>query len=299
MLSGSLVALVTPMDEQGALDFRSLSDLIEQHVSAGTQGLVIAGTTGEGASLLTEELKQLVLFVVKQVQQRMPVMVGVGCNNSAATLKRAQSAQAWGADAVLVVTPYYNKPSQQGLSWHYKTIAQGVSVPVYLYNVPSRTGCDLLPDTVAQLAHEQANILGLKEACATPERHQQLLALDLPTDFTLLSGDDVTASAFIQQGAHGVISVVANVVPQLMVKLVSASRLDQETVTGALQAQLEPLMQLLFCQSNPIPVKWALHAMGRMTSGIRLPLLPLENSYRAALLAELQALKLISSKEYS
>ena len=299
MLKGSLVALVTPMEESGVLDFSSLELLVERQLQAGTSGLVVAGSTGEAAALSSEEFIELVACVVDVVKHRVPVIVGTGTNVTATSIERACLAQSLGADGLLVVTPYYNKPTQAGLYAHYIAVAQAVDIPIYLYNVPVRTGCDLLPQTVEKLAQTQCNILGLKEALATTKRHKQLLSLDLPDDFSLLSGDDLTAPEFITLGAHGVISVMANIAPEKMVELVMFAQDRELEKMQYLQSKMFSLNELLFCQTNPIPVKWALCAMGLLKLGIRSPLLTLENRYQADLIAALHSLEIISLKEYS
>ena len=300
MLSGSITALVTPMDSKGVLDFNALSRLIEQQLSFGTSALVIAGSTGEAAALSVDEYKQLICFVVKHVKERVPVIVGSGTNITQSTVERSQLAESLGANGLLVVTPYYNKPTQQGLYLHYLTVAQSVKVPVYLYNVPARTGCDLLPATVERLAHAHSNIVGLKEASDDVQRIHALLALrQVPSNFSWLSGDDLSAANFILAGGHGVISVAANVIPDKVSLLVKSAQAQEKTKTQTLVASLKAFNQLLFCQTNPIPVKWALHALGLIQPGIRLPLLTLEEQYRPALIKELQRLQLIVSKEYS
>jgi len=287
-LGGSIVAIVTPMQADGAVDYKCLEALVEWHISEGTDGIVAVGTTGESATLAVEEHLEVIRRVIAQVKGRIPVIAGTGANATSEAIELTRAAAALGADACLVVTPYYNKPPQEGLYQHYKAIAEAVAVPIILYNVPGRTGCDLQPATVARLA-SIPNIIGLKEAVGTAERRAALLALKLPADFLLLSGDDETAREAILAGFKGDISVTANIAPKQMHLLCAAARAGDAATAAVLDAQLLPLHQHLFVEPNPIPVKWALHAMGRIPTGLRLPLVPLSPSAEPTVLAALKA----------
>lgn len=285
MFQGSLVALVTPMEPQGSIDWARLEQLIEFHLREGSDGLVSVGTTGESATLDEAEHCEVIRFTVETVRQRVPVIAGTGANSTAEAIHLTERAKALGADACLLVTPYYNKPTQEGLFQHYRAVAEAVSIPQILYNVPSRTGCDLLPDTVARLA-SVPHIIGLKEATGDLARAAQLLSA-LPEGFLLFSGDDATAAEFCLLGGHGVISVTANVAPRLMHELCAAARLGDRIRVKGIDDRLALLHQDLFVESNPIPVKWALAEMGLIQRGIRLPLTWLsegcEGRVRAAL----------------
>lgn len=287
MFQGSLVALVTPMEPQGSIDWARLEQLIEFHLREGSDGLVSVGTTGESATLDEAEHCEVIRFTVETVRQRVPVIAGTGANSTAEAIHLTERAKALGADACLLVTPYYNKPTQEGLFQHYRAVAEAVSIPQILYNVPSRTGCDLLPDTVARLA-SVPHIIGLKEATGDLARAAQLLSA-LPEGFLLFSGDDATAAEFCLLGGHGVISVTANVAPRLMHELCTAARLGDRIRVKGIDDRLALLHQDLFVESNPIPVKWALAEMGLIQRGIRLPLTWLsegcEGRVRAALVA--------------
>jgi 4-hydroxy-tetrahydrodipicolinate synthase len=277
MFHGSLVALVTPMQPDGAVDYASLAELVEWHIASQTDGLVILGTTGESPTIENSERRQIVQRVINQVHARIPVIVGTGSNSTRHTIQLTQQAMEMGADATLIVTPYYNKPTQEGLYQHFSAVAQKVPVPQILYNVPSRTGCDLLPDTILRL-NRYANIIGVKEASCDVSRVEKLLSAELD----LLSGDDATAAAFMLAGGKGVISVVANVAPAAVHALCEAARQGHRHQVEKQDQQLKALYQALFCEANPIPVKWALHEMGRIKSGIRLPLTPLNESCHTA-----------------
>lgn len=287
-LGGSIVAIVTPMQADGAVDYKSLEALVEWHIAEGTDGIVAVGTTGESATLDVDEHLEVIRRVIAAAKGRVPVIAGTGANSTREAIELTRAASAAGADACLVVTPYYNKPPQEGLYQHYKAIAEAVAVPIILYNVPGRTGCDMQPITVLRLARI-ANIIGLKEAVGTAERRAALLALPLPPDFVLLSGDDETAREAILAGFKGDISVTANVAPRLMHELCAAALAGDAAKAAAIDARLLPLHQNLFVEPNPIPVKWALHQMGRIPAGLRLPLVPMsanaEPPVRAALAA--------------
>jgi 4-hydroxy-tetrahydrodipicolinate synthase len=270
MIQGSIVALVTPMAEDGALDFDSLDRLVEFHIEQGTDALVAVGTTGESATLDEAEHCEVIRRVVARAAGRIPVIAGTGANCTREAIALTRKAQDLGADACLLVTPYYNKPTQEGLYRHYRTLAEAVDIPQILYNVPGRTACDLQPATVARLA-PIPNIVGIKEATGQLERAAEIRRLCGP-DFLLYSGDDATACEFCLQGGHGVISVTANVAPRLMHEMCAAARAGDRATARDIDARLEGLHRDLFIESNPIPVKWAVHAMGLIPPGIRLPL---------------------------
>ncbi|MCL7461596.1 4-hydroxy-tetrahydrodipicolinate synthase [Pseudomonas sp. NW5] len=270
MISGSIVALVTPMDAQGALDWESLTQLVDFHVREGTHAIVAVGTTGESATLDVDEHVAVIRHVVREVAGRIPVIAGTGANSTREAIELTASAKAAGADACLLVTPYYNKPTQEGLYLHHKAIAEAVAIPQILYNVPGRTACDMLADTVARLS-SVPNIIGVKEATGNLERAREVLD-KVAADFLVYSGDDATAVELMLMGGKGNISVTANVAPRAMSELcVAAMRGDAETAR-AINQRLMPLHQQLFCEANPIPVKFALHEMGLIPAGIRLPL---------------------------
>jgi 4-hydroxy-tetrahydrodipicolinate synthase len=281
VFKGSLVALATPFDDDNRVDYRALKALIDFHVDAGSDGLVIAGTTGESATLDTDEHIELIQRSVKLVDGRLPVIAGTGSNSTAQTITLSQAVQDSGIDAFLVVVPYYNKPVQEGLHQHFTAIADAVNKPLMLYNVPGRTVADLLPETVARLAQHD-NIIALKEATGDIDRLKDIQAL-VDDDFLLFSGDDFTMLRFIEQGGHGVVTVSGNVVPAQVAevcRLASAGRVDE---ARALDDTLQPLNKALFVESNPIPVKWALHEMGLMSLGIRLPLTVHAEEYHAGM----------------
>lgn len=283
MYRGSNVALVTPMSDSGKIDFAALERLLEFHVSEGTDGVVIAGTTGESPTLETDELEELVAFSVRTVAGRIPVIAGSGTNSTRGAAKLSRIVEKAGADAALVVTPYYNKPGQTGLRSHYVAVAESVDLPIILYNVPGRTAVDLLPATVAALA-EVPNIVGLKEATPGVERLAQLREL-CPDDFCLLSGDDATSMDFVLAGGDGVISVTANVAPRLMHGLCVASLAGESKKAASINDRLQDLHTELFAEANPIPVKWAVARMGLMNDGIRLPMTRLDEIHHESLAA--------------
>jgi len=277
MFHGSIVAIVTPMSANGDIDFAAYEKLIDWHLQNKTDGIVVLGTTGESATVEADERKRLVEATVAQVNERVPVIVGTGANSTKITIDLTKQAMECGADAALLVTPYYNKPTQEGLYQHFGAVAEAAPIPQILYNVPSRTSCDLLPETVARLS-EHANIVALKEATGSLERFQELLDLNIEMD--LLSGDDFTAMEFILRGGKGTISVVANVAPKAMHEMCKAALKKQRDVAEKINQQLGPVATALFTESNPIPTKWALHEMGMIETGIRLPLTPLSEQYR-------------------
>jgi len=273
MFGGSIVALVTPMHEDGSLDLEALGRLVEFHVEAGTDAIVIAGTTGESPCLSSAELATLVRAAVEAATGRITIIGGSGSNSTARALELTEIVRDAGAAAALVVTPYYNKPTQQGLFLHYQAIA-GVGLPVVLYNVPGRTACDLLPETVARLA-EVHGVVAIKEAVPGTDRVKRFREL-MGDRLGLLSGDDATAMDFLLAGGDGFISVTANVAPRLMHGLCEAARHGEPRKALALNDRLEGLHRALFVEPNPIPVKWAVMNMGLIRSGIRLPLTQLE-----------------------
>ncbi len=277
MFSGSMVAIVTPMHEDGTIDKQALQELIEWHIQSKTNGIIVAGSTGESATLEHDEQFELVSLVVKQVAGRIPVIAGAGTNATRSTLKLTEYAQRAGADACLIVTPYYNKPTQNGLYQHYKMVAEKISLPIILYNVPGRTACDLLPETIERLANIK-NIIGIKEATGKVDRTQEIIQRCGPA-FEVYSGDDATALDLMLHGAKGVISVTANIVPRKMHEMCQAALSGERTLAEKINGELMLLHQRLFIESNPIPTKWALHTMGKIQAGIRMPLLPLDKKY--------------------
>lgn len=287
MFHGSMVALVTPMHTDGAIDFDALADLIEFHVENHTDAIIIAGTTGESATLDMQEHCHLLRESVKLVNGRLPVIAGTGANSTTEAIELTQCAMEAGADAALLVTPYYNKPTQEGLYLHYKAIAAAVPIPQILYNVPGRTACDLLPETIIRLAGV-ANIIGVKEATGDLDRVAMIKA-ECGDGMDIISGDDATAMELILRGGKGVISVTSNVAPQAMHDMCAAALAGDGALAHEINANLIPLHQDLFIESSPIPVKWALHEMGLTGSGIRLPLTPLSESLRPRLRATLKA----------
>lgn len=286
MFHGSIVALVTPMQNNGSIDYLALNDLIEWHIAEKTDAIVIVGTTGESATLSPEEQFELIKMTVKQVAKRIPVIAGTGTNSTKTTLERTIQAKKAGADACLLITPYCNKPTQQGLIEHYRYVADNSSLPIILYNVPSRTGCDLLPETVIKLAKIK-NIIGIKEATGKIERATDILKQTGDT-FIILSGDDATSLELMLAGAKGVISVTANIAPRQMYELCEAVRNNNLSLAKTLNDKLMPLHKNLFLESNPIPVKWGLEQMGKIPSGIRLPLTPFDAKYHAQLQQAMQ-----------
>jgi len=282
MFHGSMVALVTPMEEGGAIDYPALDDLIEFHIEHGTNAIVAVGTTGESATLDFDEHCQVIKAVVDRVAGRIPVIAGTGANSTTEAIELTRCAQENGADAALLVTPYYNKPTQEGLNRHHKLIAETVPLPQILYNVPGRTACDMLPETVARLA-DIPNIVGLKEATGDIDRAREILAR-CGDRIDLYSGDDGTALAFLLAGGKGVISVTTNVAPAKMARMCAAAVAGDESTARELDDQLAALHRCLFLESNPIPAKWAVQQMGLIKGGIRLPLTPFSEPYHAELL---------------
>ncbi|MCP3749543.1 4-hydroxy-tetrahydrodipicolinate synthase [Pseudomonas sp. SBB6] len=276
MIAGSMVALVTPMDAQGRLDWDSLGKLVDFHLEKGTHAIVAVGTTGESATLDVDEHIKVIEFVVKRVAGRIPVIAGTGANSTSEAVHLTRNAQKAGADACLLVVPYYNKPTQEGLYQHFKHIAEAVDIPQILYNVPGRTACDMQAETVIRLS-TVANIIGIKEATGDLTRAKAILD-GVSKDFIVLSGDDPTAVELILMGGKGNISVTANVAPREMADLCEAALEGNAEKARAINEKLMPLHKNLFIEANPIPVKWALVEMGLMQQGIRLPLTWLSES---------------------
>lgn len=281
MFTGSLVAIVTPMHENGDLDLVALKKLIDFHVDAGTDGIVIVGTTGESPTVDVEEHCLLIQTTVEHVAGRIPVIAGTGANSTSEAIELTRKAKALGADACLLVAPYYNKPSQEGLYQHFAAIAQAVDIPQILYNVPGRTGCDIQNDTVVRLSAIK-NIVGIKDATGGIERGTDLL-LKVPADFVVYSGDDATSLSLLLLGGRGVISVTANVAPALMHDMCVKAMAGDVVAARQINAKLFALHQKLFVEANPIPVKWVLQQMGYIQTGIRLPLVNLSSQYHAIL----------------
>jgi 4-hydroxy-tetrahydrodipicolinate synthase len=283
MFAGSLVAIVTPMRADGAVDFEAWARLLDFHAMNGTQGIVVGGTTGESATLTDAELRELTARACAQLNGRLAVIVGAGSSSTAATVERVRSLSQLPIDAMLLVTPAYNRPSQEGLYQHFHAAAAAAQRPLLLYNVPARTAVDLKPATVARLA-QHPRIVGIKEAVPESARVRELVALT-PGAFAVLSGDDATARAAILAGARGVISVTANVAPRAMSEMVAAALARQEARAAQLDEPLGALHRELFVEANPIPVKWLLLQMGLIGTGIRLPLTPLAEEWRAGVLS--------------
>jgi len=291
MIQGSLVALATPMTADNRLDWDALTSLVQFHLDNATNGIVAVGTTGESATLSVDEHLQVVDAVVKQVNGRIPVIAGTGANSTREAVVLTTAAKDLGVDACLLVVPYYNKPTQEGLYQHFLHIANSVDVPQILYNVPGRTITDMSNETALRLAIHP-NIIGIKDATGDMARGQSLID-QIPSDFFVLSGDDGTANQLLLMGGKGNISVTANIAPQKMSELCRISMLGNHSASAALQAELMPLHNALFAEANPIPVKWALQQMGLTSSGIRLPLTTLSESCQPALLAAMAALGLL------
>ena len=283
---GSMVALVTPMLEDESVDYDALDKLIEFHIKSQTDAIVAVGTTGESATLDFKEHCVVVKFVVDKVNGRIPVVAGTGANSTSEAIHLTRCAKEAGADACLLVTPYYNKPTQEGLFLHHQKIAAAVDIPQILYNVPGRTACDMLPETVIRLSKIK-NIIGIKEATGDIDRVKQIKA-GVNDDFDLYTGDDATAIDFILAGGHGGISVTANVAPQQVHNAYTAALEGNASLARELDKPLTDLHKDLFVEANPIPVKWAVASMGLMGLSIRLPLTPLSEKYRPVVSQALQ-----------
>ncbi|SNR76608.1 4-hydroxy-tetrahydrodipicolinate synthase [Methylobacillus rhizosphaerae] len=281
MLQGSLVAIATPMHDDGSLDIQALRSLIDFHVAQNTDGIVIVGTTGESPTVDFDEHALLIKTTVEHSAGRVPVIAGTGANSTNEAISLTQKAKELGADACLLVAPYYNKPTQEGLYQHFRAVAEAVDIPQILYNVPGRTGCDISNETVLRLAAIE-NIVGIKDATGNIERATDLI-LRAPADFAIYSGDDASSLALLMLGGHGVISVTANVAPRLMHEMCTATLNGNFTAAREINAKLFALHQKLFVEANPIPVKWVLQQMGLIKGGIRLPLVPLSGQYHEIL----------------
>lgn len=291
MITGSIVALVTPMHTNGQVDWESLDRLVEFHIKEGTDAIVAVGTTGESATLNTQEHCDVIERIVKVSAGRKPIIAGAGANSTSEAIELTQEAKRVGVDACLLVTPYYNKPPQRGLIKHHEAIAAAVDIPQILYNVPGRTACDMLPETIAALADVE-QIVGVKEATGDLQRARQVL--DLVGDrMAVYSGDDATAFELMLMGGHGNISVTANVAPRLMHELCMLALDGRAEDARALNERLMLLHNAMFCEANPIPVKWALQRMGKMGSGIRLPLVPMDERYAPKVELALASLDLL------
>jgi 4-hydroxy-tetrahydrodipicolinate synthase len=286
MFRGSMVALVTPMAEDGSVDEGCLKRLVEWHIEQGTDAIIAVGTTGESATLDEEEHCRVIRRTVEFVAGRIPVIAGTGANSTTEAITLTRCAKEAGADACLLVTPYYNKPTQEGLYLHHKAVAEAVAIPQILYNVPGRTACDMKPETVARLA-KLPNVVGLKEATGDLDRVAPLRQ-GCGADFLLFSGDDATCREFMRLGGNGVISVTSNIAPAAMHRMCAAALSGDAAGAAAIDADLAGLHRDLFLEANPIPVKWALAEMGRIPKGIRLPLTWFSETYHAALRASMQ-----------
>ena len=294
VLNGSLVALITPMNLKGEVDFDSLENLIEWHIANDTNGIVSVGTTGESATLKIDEHLKVIEHTVKCVNGRIPVIAGSGSNSTAQAIETTTESQRIGADFSLLVTPYYNRPNQKGLIEHYVKIADTCNIKQILYNVPSRTACDILPETVKVLSNHQ-NIIGIKEAVNNQKRINELVKISKESqeDFLIFSGDDESFFNLISSGGHGVISVAANVIPKSIsniCKLIMEERIEE---ANELNKKYQILYDLLFVESNPIPVKWMLSKMGFIKNSLRLPLINLDKKFEENIMSEMIKLKLL------
>ena len=287
MLKGSLVALVTPMQENGAIDWGALDNLIDWHLESGTHGIVPVGTTGESATLSVEEHTAVIKATVKRVNGLVPVVAGTGANATWEAIELTRHGMDAGADACLVVTPYYNKPTQEGLYRHYSAIAEAVDIPLVLYNVPPRTACDMTAETVSRLATND-RIIGIKEACGDATRVDEIKRV-VPDDFILLSGEDAQTLEMMKSGAVGTISVSANVAPAMMSQFCERFLTGNVEIAEKIDSRLQPIHEILFVETSPIPTKWALRVMGKIEVGIRLPLVPLSSQHHASLQERLVA----------
>ncbi len=288
MFSGSIVALITPMTPSSEIDWEALTRLIEWHCQEGTNGIVSVGTTGESATLTIEEHLEVVRHTVEVVASRIPVIAGTGANSTIEAIHLTQEAENLGVDASLSVTPYYNRPTQEGLYRHYEAIAQAVDIPIILYNVPSRTGCDLAAETVQRLAPIK-NIIGIKEACGDYNRVAEIL-LGCTSDFLVFSGEDGQNLKMLELGAVGCISVTANILPRKMAEFCLAFSQGNIKEAKSFDEKMQPIHKILFCEPSPQPVKWALYEMGRADLGIRLPLLELSKHLRQELVDNLKSI---------
>jgi len=291
-----MVALVTPMQIDDTVDFESLAELVEFHIKNGTSAIISMGTTGESATLDMEEHCEVMRRTVEMVAGRVPVIAGTGANSTSEAIRLTRCAREGGADACLLVTPYYNKPTQEGLFLHYKKIAENVDIPQILYNVPGRTVCDMQADTVARLA-EVPNIIGIKDATGDLDRLAEMQAKVKNPDFEFYGGDDETGTEFMLRGGHGVISVTTNVAPKAMSEMCRAALAGDRETAERLNQPLTGLHDKLFLEANPIPVKWVLHEMGLIPEGIRLPLTVLSQDCHQALRAAMQQAGVLNKTE--
>ena len=292
-LKGSLVALVTPMIPNGDVDYVALENLIDWHIEKGTNAIVSVGTTGESATVNIKEHLEVISHTVKYVNSRIPVIAGTGANSTSEAIELTMESKQMGADFSLLVTPYYNKPNQRGLIQHYTKVANEVDLPQILYNVPSRTACDLKPSSVKILS-EHKNIVGIKEAVGDPKRIDDLIQISSNNeDFLLYSGDDPSFLSMLKKGGDGVISVAANVVPEYISDICSSALEEKFDIAEELDNKLSTLYELLFIESNPIPVKWMLYKMELIQKSIRLPLIELDKKYHENILSEMLKLNLL------
>jgi 4-hydroxy-tetrahydrodipicolinate synthase len=287
MFKGSIPALVTPMRDDGTIDLGAWERLVDFHVEAGSDAVVVGGTTGESPALERAELEKLIGSARRRISGRIPLIAGSGTAGTAKSVALSRAAETAGADALLVVTPYYNRPTQEGLYRHFTAIADAVTIPLILYNVPGRTACDLLPETVGRLSRHP-RIVGIKEATGSVQRCEEVLRVSRP-GFVLLGGDDPTAARLMKAGARGVISVTANVAARAMHEMCAAALSGAHEEAARIDATLAPLHEKLFVEPNPIPVKWAVHRMGLAGQAIRLPLVPLAEANRPAVEAAMRA----------
>lgn len=290
-IQGSIVAIVTPMYKDGSVDWKGLEKLVEWHIQQGTNSIVAVGTTGEASTLSMEEHTTVIKEIIRVANKRIPIIAGTGANSTHEAIELTKAAKELGADAALLVTPYYNKPTQEGLYQHYKAIAEAVDIPQILYNVPGRTGVDMSNETAIRLS-EIPNIIGIKDATGDVPRGKALID-GLKGNMAVYSGDDETAWELITLGAKGNISVTANIIPKAMSELCATALQGESEQAKSLNEQVANVHNILFCESNPIPVKWALHEMGLIETGIRLPLTPLAEQYREPLRHQLKAAGII------
>ncbi|QMT32533.1 4-hydroxy-tetrahydrodipicolinate synthase [Alysiella filiformis] len=291
MLTGSLVALITPMHADGSVNFEQLNQLIDWHIEQGTHGIVAVGTTGESATLSVEEHLAVIAATVKHTNKRVPVIAGTGANNTAEAVELSRAAQELGADYTLSVVPYYNKPSQEGIYQHFKTIAQAVDIPMIIYNVPGRTVVNMSNETILRLA-QIPNIVGVKEASGDVARALSLFK-DAPQDFAIYSGDDPTGLPFMLCGGHGVISVAANVAPQAFAQMCENALAGNIQAAKSLNEQLIPIYDVMFCEPSPAPAKYAVAQLGLCEEFVRLPILTLSDNGKNQIQAALKSAKLI------
>jgi 4-hydroxy-tetrahydrodipicolinate synthase len=291
MFQGSMVALITPMHADGAIDWAALDGLVDWHIAQGTNAIVAVGTTGESATLSVDEHKRVIEAIVNRSAGRCPIIAGTGANATSEAIELTEAAKAAGADACLLVVPYYNKPTQEGLYLHHKAISEAVDIPQILYNVPGRTACDMLPETVARIV-ELENVVGIKEATGDMQRAREVLAV-CEGKALVYSGDDGSAVELMLLGGKGNISVTANIAPAIMSAMCTAAIAGDAEAARAFNAQMAELHRVLFVESNPIPVKWAVQQLGLCESGIRLPLTPLSEQYHDTVLAAMRAANLL------